>query len=146
MIFLVLILFVLHQVIDLPRYYLGVRSEVLQYFFPNVLFVTTFLNYSYSPTDLKYQHIYILNSQMYLSLSVGSLFSTNIFVISCTFSVMSFSISRNFSTYKMSYCWVKLVLSHLSVYSELAILTPLLFHISFVSFCQILQKILLVLG
>lgn len=83
---------------------------------------------------------------MYLSLSVGSLFSTNIFVISRTFSVMSFSISRNFSTYKMSYCWVKLVLSHLSVYSELAILTPLLFHISFVSFCQILQKILLVLG
>lgn len=69
---------------------MGITSEVLQHFFPNGLFVTTFLNYSYSPFDLKYQYIYILSSQKYMGLSVGSLFSTNTFVISCTFSVMSF--------------------------------------------------------
>lgn len=54
---------------------------------------------------------------MYLALFLESLFSTNIFVISCTFSVMSIYISRNFFTHQMSSCWVKSVLPHYSVYS-----------------------------
>ena len=79
---------------------------------------------------------------MYLGLFLGSLFSTNIFVISCTFSAMSFCVSCNFSTYKMSQRWVKLVLPSLIILFivVLAIFIPLLFQASFLSFCQILKK------
>lgn len=80
---------------------------------PNGLSATmTFLTYSRSHVDLKYHFIYILNSPMYLGLSIWSLFSTNIFVISCTFSTVSFCISCDFSTHEMSSCWLGKVSSH----------------------------------
>lgn len=80
---------------------------------PNGLSATmTFLTYSRSHVDLKYHFIYILNSPMYLGLSIWSLFSTNVFVISCTFSTVSFCISCDFSTHEMSSCWLGKVSSH----------------------------------
>ena len=46
---------------------------------PQCFFVTTFLNYLYSPFDLTYHFIYIQNSEMYLGLFLEYPFSVNVF-------------------------------------------------------------------